>query len=43
MYSPKEAYLEAIYKILRRFKGSPGRLFFMKNEIKDIGVCIDAN
>ncbi|RVW16157.1 Retrovirus-related Pol polyprotein from transposon RE1 [Vitis vinifera] len=35
MHSPKESHLEAVYKILRYPKGSPGRgLFFEKSDSK---------
>ncbi|RVW15529.1 Retrovirus-related Pol polyprotein from transposon RE1 [Vitis vinifera] len=34
MHSPKESHLEAVYKILRYLKGSPGKgLFFKKGDI----------
>ena len=33
MHSPREAHLEAVYKILKYLKGSPGKgLLFKKNE-----------
>ncbi|XP_024024098.1 uncharacterized protein LOC112092356 [Morus notabilis] len=31
MHLPKEAHLEAVYKILRYLKGSPGRIIFQKD------------
>ncbi|RVW55529.1 Mediator of RNA polymerase II transcription subunit 33A [Vitis vinifera] len=35
MHSPKESHVEAVYKILRYLKGSPGRgLFFKKGDSK---------
>lgn len=39
MHCPKEVHLEAIYKILRYHKCSPGRgLFFKRDERKDVKV-----
>lgn len=44
MHSPKEAHLEAVYKILRYLKGSPGRgLFFKKSNCRDIEMFTDAD
>ena len=37
MHSPKEAHLQAVYKILRYLKGSPRKgLFFGKNTSKEV-------
>ena len=42
MHSPKEAYLEAVFKILRYLKGSPSRgLFFKKTDCKGVEVFTD--
>ncbi|RVW83721.1 Retrovirus-related Pol polyprotein from transposon RE1 [Vitis vinifera] len=42
MYSPKESHLEAVYKILRYLKGSPGRgLFFKKSDSKKVEIYTD--
>ncbi|RVW49858.1 Retrovirus-related Pol polyprotein from transposon RE1 [Vitis vinifera] len=39
MHSPKESHLEAVYKILRYLKGSPGRgLFFKKSDSKKVEI-----
>ena len=44
MHSPKEAHLEASYRILRYLKGSPGKgLFFKKSEKRQIEVFTDAD
>ncbi|KAF5458648.1 hypothetical protein F2P56_022662 [Juglans regia] len=44
MHSPKETHLEAVHKILRYLKGSPGKgLFFKKCESKEIEVFTDAD
>ncbi|XP_031281719.1 secreted RxLR effector protein 161-like [Pistacia vera] len=44
MHSPKEAHLEAVYKILRYLKGSSSKgLFFKKNASKEVEVFIDAD
>ena len=44
MHSPKEAHLQAVYKILRYFKSSPEKgLFFSKNASKEIEVFTDAD
>ncbi|XP_022864187.1 uncharacterized protein LOC111384166 [Olea europaea var. sylvestris] len=44
LHSPKEAYLEAVYRILRYLKGTPGNgLFFKKNERKEVEVFTDAD
>ncbi|RVW23851.1 Retrovirus-related Pol polyprotein from transposon RE1 [Vitis vinifera] len=44
MHSPKESHLEAVYKILRYLKGSPGRgLFFKKSDSKKVEIYTDAN
>ena len=44
MHSPKEAHLEAVYKILRYLKGSPGKgLLFKKNEDRIMEVFTDAD
>ena len=44
MHSPCEKHLEAVYRILRYLKGSPGKgLFFGKSEKRDIEVYTDAN
>jgi len=44
MHSPREAHLEAVYKILRYLKGSPGRgLLFKKTDCKGIEVYTDAD
>ena len=44
MHSPKESHLEAVYKILRYLKGSPGRgLFFKKSDSKKVEIYTDAD
>ncbi|RVW16742.1 Retrovirus-related Pol polyprotein from transposon RE1 [Vitis vinifera] len=44
MHSPKESHLEAMYKILRYLKGSPGReLFFKKGDSKKVEIYMDAD
>ena len=44
LHSPKESHLEAVYKILRYLKGSPGRgLFFKKGDSKKVKIYTDAN
>lgn len=44
MHSPKEAHLEAVYKILRYLKGSPGKgLLFKKCERKEVEIFTDAD
>ncbi|XP_031281718.1 secreted RxLR effector protein 161-like [Pistacia vera] len=44
MHSPKEAHLEAMYKILRYLKGFSSRgLFFKKNASKEVEVFTDAD
>ena len=44
MHSPKESHLEAVYKILRYLKGSPGRgLFFKKSDSKKVEIYTYAN
>ncbi|RVW44140.1 Retrovirus-related Pol polyprotein from transposon RE1 [Vitis vinifera] len=44
MHSPKESHLEAVYKILRYLKGSPGRgLFFKKSDGKKVEIYTDAD
>ena len=44
MHSPREAHLEAVYKILRYLKGSPRKgLLFKKNESREVEVFIDAD
>ena len=44
MHSPKESHLEAVYKILRYPKGSPGRgLFFEKSDSKKVEIYTDAD
>ncbi|XP_057959488.1 uncharacterized mitochondrial protein AtMg00810-like [Malania oleifera] len=44
MHSPKKTHLDAVYKILRYFKGSPGkRLFFKKCESKEVEIFTDAD
>ena len=44
MHSPREAHLEAVYKILRYLKGSPGKgLLFKKNESREVEVFTDAD
>ena len=44
MHSPKESHVEAVYKILRYLKGSPGRgLFFKKGDSKKVKIYTDAN
>ena len=42
MHSPKESHLEAVYKILKYLKGSPGRgLFFKKENDRNVEVFTD--
>lgn len=44
MHSSKEAHLEAVYRILRYLKGTPGKgLFFKKNEKKVVEVYTNAD
>ncbi|RVX02271.1 Retrovirus-related Pol polyprotein from transposon RE1 [Vitis vinifera] len=44
MHSPKESHLEAVYKILRYLKGSPGKgLFFKKGDSKKVEIYTDAD
>lgn len=44
MHSPQESHLEAVYKILRYLKDSPGKgLFFKKSERKEIEIFTDAD
>ena len=44
MHSLKESHLEAVYKILRYLKGSPGRgLFFKKGDSKKVEIYTDAD
>ena len=44
MHSPKESHLEAMYKILRYLKGSPGRgLFFKKSDSKKVEIYTNAD
>ena len=44
MHSPKEAHLQAVYRILRYLKNSPGKgLFFQKNASKDVEIFTDAD
>ncbi|RVW92976.1 Retrovirus-related Pol polyprotein from transposon RE1 [Vitis vinifera] len=44
MHSLKESHLEAVYKILRYLKGSPGRgLFFKKSDSKKVEIYTDAD
>ena len=44
MHSPCEEHLEAVYRILRYLKGSPGKgLFFRKNDKRGIEVYTDAD
>ena len=44
MHSPREAHLEAVHKILRYLKGSPGRgILFKKINCKGIEVYTDAD
>lgn len=44
MHSPYEEHLDAVYRILRYLKGTPGKgLFFTKNEKRDIEVYTDAD
>ena len=44
MHSPKESHLEAVYKILRYLKGSPGRgLFFKKSDSKKVEIYTNAD
>ncbi|XP_022893597.1 uncharacterized protein LOC111408063 [Olea europaea var. sylvestris] len=44
MHSPKEADLEAVYKILRCLKGNPGKgLFFEKNNRRGVEIFKDAD
>ena len=44
MHSPYEEHLEAVYRILRYLKSTPGKgLFFKKNEKRGIEVYTDAD
>ncbi|RVW36389.1 Retrovirus-related Pol polyprotein from transposon RE1 [Vitis vinifera] len=44
MHSLKESHLEAVYKILRYLKGSPGRgLFFKKSDSKKVEIYTDVD
>lgn len=44
MHLPKESHLEAVYKILRYLKGTPGRgLSFKKSEKREIEIFTDAD
>ena len=44
MHSPKETHLQAVYRILRYLKNSPGKgLFFQKNASKDVEIFTDAD
>ena len=44
MHSPTEVHLEAVYRILRYLKGSPGKgLFFKKDNEREIKVFTDAD
>ncbi|XP_022857000.1 uncharacterized protein LOC111378063 [Olea europaea var. sylvestris] len=44
MHSPKEAHLEAVYKILRYLEGTSGKcLFFGKHQKKGVEIFTDAD
>jgi hypothetical protein len=44
MHDPRETHLEAVYRILRYLKGSPGKgLLFKKNEKREIEIFTDAD
>ena len=44
MHSPYEEHLDAVYRILRYLKGTPGKgLFFKKNETRGVEVYTDAD
>lgn len=44
MCNPKEPHMEAVFRILRYLKGSPGKgLFFKKNQSRSIEVYTDAD
>ncbi|GAV56879.1 hypothetical protein CFOL_v3_00420 [Cephalotus follicularis] len=44
MHSPKEEQLDAVYRVLRYLKGTPGRgLFFKKGEQRMVEIYIDTD
>ncbi|XP_022849594.1 uncharacterized protein LOC111371696 [Olea europaea var. sylvestris] len=44
MHPPKEAHLEAVYRILRYLKGTPGKgLFFKRTEKRNVEIFTDVN